>query len=102
MIDILCAILIGVSIALLIERHLIRQLFGLILLGFTINFIILIAGGLSGQLPSFAQLTHSKLVNPLPQALILTAIVIGFALLAFLCVAARFYLKKTSKQGNVS
>lgn len=102
MIDILCGILVGVSTALLLERHLIRQFFGLILLGFTLNLIILLAGGLSGSLPSFAQLNHTKLVNPLPQALILTAIVIGFALLAFLCVALRFYLKQTSKRGNQS
>jgi multicomponent Na+:H+ antiporter subunit C len=88
------AALIGVfltaAVYLLLSRSLIRMLLGLVLLGNAVNMLILVAGRLTRAVPpiappgAFAPLGASA--NPLPQALILTAIVIGFAMFAFLLV----------------
>ena len=87
MIMIACGVLVAISIYLLLEASLLRRIFGLVLLGSAINLIILICGRLKGHFPVFIvkQVKH-LFANPLPQALILTAIVIGFALFAYLCV----------------
>lgn len=84
MMIIVCGILMALSIYLLLETDIIRRVFGLILLSSTINLIILICGRLSFIHPAFVNGEPHPMSNPLPQALILTAIVIGFGLLAFL------------------
>ena len=64
-----------------------RVLFGLILLSNAANFVIFAAGGMSEGLPPLIgrgdYVLEAPYSNPLPQALILTAIVISFGLLAF-------------------
>ena len=90
------AALIGIFFAgavwLLLSRSLIRMLLGLALLGNAVNLLILVAGRLVRVTPpiappgTLAPLAGSA--NPLPQALILTAIVIGFAMFSFLLVLA--------------
>lgn len=85
MIMIACGILLSISIYLLLENNIMRRVFGLVLLGSTINLIILICGRMDAIQPAFILASSYHLANPLPQALILTAIVIGFGLLAFLC-----------------
>jgi multicomponent Na+:H+ antiporter subunit C len=90
------AVLIGLFFAagvyLLLSRSLIRMLLGLALLGNAINLLILVAGRLTRLVPPIipagAEATAAGSANPLPQALILTAIVIGFAMFAFLLVLA--------------
>jgi multicomponent Na+:H+ antiporter subunit C len=92
--DYAVAALIGVfftaAVYLLLSRSLIRMLLGLALLGNAVNLSILVAGRLTRAIPPIvpdgmaAPLAGSS--NPLPQALILTAIVIGFAMFAFLLV----------------
>ncbi len=89
-----CGILMSLSIYLLLEPALIRRVFGLVLLGSTINLIILICGRLASKQPAFIQVSHHDMANPLPQALILTAIVIGFGLLAFLCALLKRCFKE--------
>ena len=82
-----CGILVAVSVYLLLDVNLVRQVFGLVLLGSAINLILLLCGRLQGHFPVFiSKEAHQLFANPLPQALILTAIVIGFALFAYLCV----------------
>ena len=80
------------AIYLLLARSLIRMLLGLALLGNAVNLLILVAGRLSRIVPPIAlgDLAAPLLgaANPLPQALILTAIVIGFAMFTFLLVLA--------------
>ena len=78
-------VLLGVSVFLLLEKNMIRQVFGLVLLSSTVNLVILICGRIESSHPPFVGDAVSITANPLPQALILTAIVIGFGLLAFLC-----------------
>lgn len=84
-----CTLLLAISFVLLLESDLIRKVFGLVLLGSTINLIILISGRFYSIKPAFLQQGTQGLSNPLPQALILTAIVIGFGLLTYLCVLLR-------------
>ena len=84
--------LFAMSIYLLLSQQLIRWLFGIVILSSSTNFILLIVGRLS-QIPPFvlSEKTSSlaSVANPLPQALILTAIVIGFGLLSFALVLVR-------------
>lgn len=87
----LVAILIGImtagSVYCMLRRSLVRLVFGLVLLSQTVNVIVFTAGGLGPpDAPVIKegekQLTGSY-ADPLPQALVLTAIVIGFGLIAF-------------------
>jgi multicomponent Na+:H+ antiporter subunit C len=90
----LCAGLVGVMIAasiyLILDRNLIRFIFGLILASNAINLLIFTVGRLDSQrpplIPNSATAVQEPFANALPQALILTAIVIGFALLSFVFV----------------
>jgi multicomponent Na+:H+ antiporter subunit C len=71
----------------LLRRSLVRLVFGLVLLGHAANLLIFTLGGLErGAAPIVAEgatALPAGHADPLPQALVLTAIVIGFALVAF-------------------
>lgn len=80
------------AVYLFLSRQLLRILFGVILLSNAVNLAILLVGRLTvGGAPLIGvgeDVLSRDLSNPLPQALILTAIVIGFGLLAFALVLA--------------
>jgi len=79
------AVLIACGVYLLLERSLTRIVLGFLLIGNGVNLLILIMGGRSGFAPIFDEsIDPSDYNDPLPQALILTAIVITFAVSAFL------------------
>ena len=88
------AILVGVMIAgsiyLMLDRVLIRFILGLVLISNAVNLMIFTVGRLNSSrpplIPDGSSVPASQLANALPQALVLTAIVIGFALLAFVFV----------------
>lgn len=88
----LSGVFLTAAIYLLLSRSLIRMLLGLALLGNAVNLLILVAGRLTRIVPPIAldgaAAPLPGAANPLPQALILTAIVIGFAMFAFLLVLA--------------
>ncbi|UVI35892.1 Na(+)/H(+) antiporter subunit C [Brevibacterium spongiae] len=78
-------VLFAAGIYLMLERSLTRVLLGFILLGNGANLlIILTAGRGSPPLTDGKNLSTAGMSDPLPQALILTAIVITFAVTAFL------------------
>ncbi|GIW27355.1 MAG: cation:proton antiporter [Meiothermus sp.] len=88
--EILLSFLVGglaaVGVYLMLRPHLIQFLIGFLVLGNAANLLIFTAGRLGSQFPPLVQPGGAVLepyANPLPQALILTAIVIGFALAAF-------------------
>jgi multicomponent Na+:H+ antiporter subunit C len=88
----LVGVLVGVAVWLMLSRNLIRLLFGFAMLSNGINLGFFVAGRLTREVPPLVPgdldaLTGS-FANPLPQALVLTAIVIGFGLLAFALVLA--------------
>jgi multicomponent Na+:H+ antiporter subunit C len=88
------AIVIGLLVAcatfLILSRDLIRVMLGIAILSNGANLSIFTAGRLTRDapplIPSGMEAPAGAFANPLPQALILTAIVIGFGLLAFALV----------------
>ncbi|MEO1745247.1 MAG: Na+/H+ antiporter subunit C [Pseudomonadota bacterium] len=79
-----------VSIYLMLSRHIVRILLGVAMLGNGVNLTIFTAGRLTREVPPFiaadANFPVEGIANPLPQALVLTAIVIAFSFFAFLLV----------------
>ncbi|RDE10505.1 Na+/H+ antiporter subunit C [Pelagibacterium lacus] len=75
---------------LMLSKAIIRMLLGVAILGNGVNLLIFTVGRLTPEVPPIVPagetLPLAGSANPLPQALILTAIVIGFALLSFLLV----------------
>lgn len=88
------AIVVGVLVAcavfLVLSRDLIRVMLGIAILSNAANLLIFTAGRVTRDAPPLVpadlEVPAGAVANPLPQALILTAIVIGFGLLAFALV----------------
>jgi multicomponent Na+:H+ antiporter subunit C len=79
----------AVAAYLLMSRNVLRMVLGLLLLGNAANLSIFVGGRLGSSVPPLitgANTTIAVSANPLPQALILTAIVISFSLVAFTVV----------------
>ena len=73
------------GIYLVLERSLTRVLLGLMLLANSTNLLILATGGYAGLAPLYSKdIAAGDYNDPLPQALILTSIVISFAVTAFM------------------
>jgi multicomponent Na+:H+ antiporter subunit C len=88
--SILIGILYGMGLYLVLRRSIIKLVFGLVILSQATNLLIFTAAGLTrAELPIInapAQTLALSAADPLPQALILTAIVISFGILAFALV----------------
>lgn len=85
---ILIGILVAVATYLVLSRNMIRIILGTALLSHAVHLLILTVGGLKkGDVPLLSQ-SGGPFTDALPQALILTAIVISFATTAFLLVLA--------------
>lgn len=88
----LVGMIVAAAVYLILSRALIRVLLGVVLLGNGINLLIFVAGRLTTAappiIPKGADAPALPYANPLPQALILTAIVIGFAMFGYLVVLA--------------
>ena len=88
------AVLVGalftVAIYLFLSKHIIRVLMGAAILSNAVNLLIFTAGRVTREIPPIIRGDSDALTgaaaNPLPQALILTAIVISFSFFAFLLV----------------
>jgi multicomponent Na+:H+ antiporter subunit C len=76
------------AIYLMLSRHIIRILIGVALLGNAVNLLLFVAGRVTREVPPVitSDVLPATAANPLPQALILTAIVISFSFFAFLMV----------------
>jgi multicomponent Na+:H+ antiporter subunit C len=89
---VLVGVLMGASVFLMLSRNLVRFVFGLVLISNAANLLIFAGGGMTrAQPPLIAKgeiFPDPGVANALPQALILTAIVISFGLLAFALVLA--------------
>ena len=72
------------GVYLLLDRSLTRVLLGFLLLGNATNLLLLSSGGRPGLAPMLGYAEPQEMSDPLPQALILTAIVITFGIAAFL------------------
>jgi multicomponent Na+:H+ antiporter subunit C len=88
------AVIVGAMFAggfyLVMRRNLLRFVFGLILLSSGVNLLVFTTGRISRGappiIPAGASVPVGEVANALPQALILTAIVIGFGLTVFAMV----------------
>lgn len=87
----LVGVLFTIAVYLLLSPNLVRFLLGLVVLSNATHLLIFTAGRLTADapplIPADADAPLGVIANPLPQALILTAIVISFALFAFALVA---------------
>jgi multicomponent Na+:H+ antiporter subunit C len=85
-------VLYAAGIYLMLRRRLAQLIIGLGLLSNGTNLLIFTAGGLTRArppvVPEGAAALQAPYADPVPQALVLTAIVIGFGLLAFSLVLA--------------
>lgn|SRR5690606_10361972 len=87
---ILLGLLYAAGVYLILRRSMVKLLFGILLLGSGANILIFLLGGITkGKPPVIAEdakLFQDVFADPVPQALILTAIVISFAMIAFAIV----------------
>ena len=87
---IVVGVLFGAGIFLLLSRTPVKLIIGLVLLSNAINLLIFVSAGLIPGKPPIivgdATVLTGVYADPLPQALILTAIVISFGVLAFAMV----------------
>lgn len=81
-------VLVACSVYLLLERALTRVLLGVVLLSNAANILLLLASGQAGQPPIIGVSETAEMSDALPQALILTAIVISFGVTAFVLAMA--------------
>lgn len=86
------AAIMGCGLFLLLSRQIVRIIFGVMLISAAVNLVIFLAGRIGPNpppvmLPDETVLSAAS-ANPLPQALVLTAIVIGFSLVAFAAALA--------------
>ena len=88
----LVSILVGVMTAsavyLLLRARTFPVVLGLSLLGYAVNIFLFASGRLTLDSAPLVEHGLARLPDPLPQALVLTAIVIGFGMTAFLVVLA--------------
>jgi multicomponent Na+:H+ antiporter subunit C len=90
----LFAALVGIFFAaafyLMMSKHVVRILLGIVILGNAVNLLLFTTGRLTREVPPIiaegSDTLPAAAANPLPQALILTAIVISFSFFCFLLV----------------
>jgi multicomponent Na+:H+ antiporter subunit C len=77
----------AVGLALAMSRDLVRAVIGLVVLGSAANLFVFAAGRIEQAAPPLVPVGSESVAglvaNPVPQALVLTAIVIGFAIASF-------------------
>jgi Multisubunit Na+/H+ antiporter, MnhC subunit len=87
LLSILIGLLFAAALYQMLSGHFLRVLIGLILISNAANLAVFISGGLHSNqpalIPETTQVLTGEVANALPQALVLTAIVIGFGLFAF-------------------
>jgi multicomponent Na+:H+ antiporter subunit C len=92
-------ILYAAAFYMMLRRSLVKLIIGLVLLGHASNMAIFTMGRLSKGNPPFiaegAEVVAQPYADPVPQALILTAIVIGFGIQAFAIVLIKRVYQET-------
>jgi len=95
----LVAVLFGSGVYLCLSRRMLRMLFGFLMISNAANLVLIaVSGDPSGRRTAVVGAgapVGAASVDPVPQALILTAIVIGFAVAAYLTVLVyRLYVDR--------
>lgn len=80
-------VMVTCSIFLMLRGHTFSVVLGLTLMSYAVNLFLFASGGLDLHKPAILA-EGASYADPLPQALVLTAIVIGFAMTAFALILA--------------
>ncbi|NEU30670.1 Na(+)/H(+) antiporter subunit C [bacterium LRH843] len=104
--EFIMAIVIGIlfmaAVYLILSRSLLKIVLGTGLLSHGAHLLLLTMGGLEGMSPPVLAEGVTDYADPLPQALILTAIVISFGVTAFILVLAyRLYAEHKTDNMNL-
>ena len=98
------AVLVGSGVYLLLKRSLARALFGVVLLSHGANLLVFTLGGPArGKAPIVPKGEVAPVpghADPVSQALVLTAIVIGFAVVAFFAVLIERAYRELSSEDS--
>ncbi len=81
-------LLFGCGVYLLLRPRSFSVVLGLTLISYAVNILIFMGGRIDRQVPPLSLPGAERLADPLPQALVLTAIVIGFGMTAYLVALA--------------
>lgn len=82
-------ILVAAGVFLILRPGLVRITFGFILISHAVNILLMAAGGLSRRGAPLGEGDPATTADPLPQAFVLTAIVISFGITVYLLGLAR-------------
>jgi multicomponent K+:H+ antiporter subunit C len=97
LIALVIGLLAGCGLYLLLRARTFPVVLGITLLSYAVNLFLFVMGRLSIGVPAIIEPGRSAYADPLPQALVLTAIVIGFGMTAFVVVLA---LRARADLGN--
>lgn len=106
--SILTGLLFAAALYLLLHRSFIKLIIGIITFANACNLFLLVAGRLNRHAPAFiherGKVAIEEVADPLPQAMILTAIVIGLGVQAFSIVLLKriYYTSKTSDMDELT
>ncbi|HET6398130.1 MAG TPA: NADH-quinone oxidoreductase subunit K [Candidatus Thermoplasmatota archaeon] len=93
------ATLVAISVYLMLRRHVVQVALGFAVLSNAVNLLIVSAAGVARSRPPIVPPGEEALAataaDPLPQAFVLTAIVISFGILAFLLVLLLVTFRRT-------
>lgn len=85
--EIVLAILVGVLFAagvyMVLRRSIIKFIIGIILMSNATNLLVFLSAGIVPGVPPMVGEDADKMADPLPQALVLTAIVIGLGIVVY-------------------
>jgi multicomponent Na+:H+ antiporter subunit C len=99
----LMAVLYAVGVTVMLERSLTRVLIGFMLVGNATNLLILLVSGPNGTAPIVTGTSaDDRMADPVPQVLMLTAIVINFGITAFVLalIYRSWWLAQLGDQGD--
>ncbi|GAB3723096.1 sodium:proton antiporter [Nocardiopsis oceani] len=83
------AIMVAGGVYLMLQRGMVRIVLGLILVGHSVNLLLMSAGGVFRRDAPLVQFgTEATAGDPLPQAFVLTAIVIAFSISIYMLTLA--------------
>lgn len=101
---VLMAVLFGAGITIMLERSLTRVLVGFLLVGNAVNILIFLMSGAPGLAPILSDgVTTDEISDPVPQAFVLTAIVINLGITAFMLalIYRSWWLARLGEKGDL-
>ncbi len=97
LLSILTGLLYTAGVYMILRRSIVKFIIGIILLGNATNLLVFLSAGIVAGKPAFVSETSMGRMeaDPLPQAMVLTAIVIGFGIVVFTLALKYVFFTKT-------